>query len=40
MRFIVIQDRYDEKYPRRSIEDLKERFYSVCKKLLFVRGEK
>lgn len=35
LRFLVISDRYDEKY-HRSIEDLKYRYYSVTKKLLEV----
>ena len=39
MRFIVINDRYDEKY-NRTIEDLKDRYYKVSKELLIKRGEK
>ena len=35
LRFIVISDRYDDKY-HRSVEDLKSRYYSVTKKLLEV----
>ncbi|CAG8615394.1 6877_t:CDS:10, partial [Acaulospora morrowiae] len=35
LRFIVIHDRYE--YSERSMEDLKDRYYSVCKKLLQVR---
>jgi DNA methyltransferase 1-associated protein 1 len=35
LRFIIIQDRYDEKY-NRSVEELKNRYYSVCKKILEV----
>ncbi len=34
-RFLVIYDRYDPKY-NRSVEDIKERYYSICKKLLEV----
>lgn len=34
LRFIVIQDRYSDKYPQRSIEDLKERYYSLSKLIL------
>ena len=37
LRFIVVFDRYDEKY-NRTMEDLKARYYSVSKKLLQVRG--
>lgn len=37
LRFIVIYDRYDPKY-NRSVEDLKERFYQVNKKILEVSG--
>lgn len=30
LRFIVIQDKWDrERFPNRSVEDLKERFYSI-----------
>lgn len=39
MRFLIIFDRYDPKYFR-TIEELKERFYSVTRKVLGVRGEK
>ncbi|KAF0451023.1 SWR1-complex protein 4 [Gigaspora margarita] len=35
LRFTVIHDRYE--YKERSMEDLKDRYYSVCKKLLQVR---
>lgn len=38
LRFIIIADRYDEKYCR-GIEDLKQRFYSVTKRLLQIKGE-
>jgi hypothetical protein len=34
-RFLVIYDRYDPKYDR-SVEDIKERYYAVCKKILEV----
>ncbi|CAH0395496.1 unnamed protein product [Bemisia tabaci] len=38
LRFIVIQDRYDEKkFQKRSVEDLKERYYSICSILHKVR---
>lgn len=31
MRFIIMADRYDtEKFNKRSVEDLKERYYKVC----------
>lgn len=30
LRFIVIQDRWDKKYTKRSVEDLKQRYYQVC----------
>lgn len=39
LRFIVIADRYDEKYCR-GIEDLKHRFYSVTQKILEKREMK
>ena len=30
LRFIVIKDRWDdERFPNRSVEDLKERFYNI-----------
>ena len=35
LRFVVISDRYDVQYIR-SIEELKDRYYSVAKKLLQV----
>ncbi|XP_064197785.1 DNA methyltransferase 1-associated protein 1-like [Anguilla rostrata] len=38
LRFIVIQDRYDhQQYRKRSVEDLKERYYGVCAKLAKLR---
>ncbi|KAJ8346157.1 hypothetical protein SKAU_G00303500 [Synaphobranchus kaupii] len=38
LRFIVIHDRYDhQQYRKRSVEDLKERYYSVCAKLAKLR---
>jgi len=41
LRFIVVQDRYDEtKYKRRSVEDLKERYYTLASKVLELRGVK
>lgn len=31
LRFTVIQDRWDSaRFPKRSIEDLKERYYDIC----------
>jgi DNA methyltransferase 1-associated protein 1 len=39
LRFIVIQDRYDPSYPPRSVEDLKERFYSLSKEILLLRNQ-
>lgn len=31
LRFVIIADRYDtEKYGKRSIEDLKDRYYKIC----------
>lgn len=31
LRFIIMVDRYDtEKFSKRSIEDLKDRYYKVC----------
>jgi hypothetical protein len=40
MRFVVVCDRYDSKYPKRSIEDLKERFYTVMRRLLHLKQDK
>jgi len=37
-RFVVMTDRYDvEKYPNRSMEDLKDRYYKVVQKLITAR---
>ena len=37
LRFVVMNDRWDrDKYPNRSVEDLKERYYSICSKLVKV----
>lgn len=34
LRFIVIKDRWDdERFPNRSVEDLKERYYSISNNL-------
>ena len=34
LRFIVINDRWDrDSYSNRSVEDLKERYYSICNTL-------
>lgn len=38
LRFIVIHDRYDKKY-QRTVEELKDRYYSCCKALLEDRKE-
>uniref|UniRef100_A0A671R0H6 DNA methyltransferase 1-associated protein 1 n=1 Tax=Sinocyclocheilus anshuiensis TaxID=1608454 RepID=A0A671R0H6_9TELE len=39
LRFIVIHDRYDhQQYRKRSVEDLKERYYNICGKLTKVRA--
>ncbi|KAL5021544.1 hypothetical protein ScPMuIL_000699 [Solemya velum] len=38
-RFIILHDRWDkEKYPNRSVEDLKERYYGICNILTKVRA--
>ena len=37
LRFIVIQDRYSSDYQPRSVEDLKDRYYSLCKAILHRR---
>lgn len=35
LRFLVVHDRYDNKqYPPRTIEELKDRYYSICRKIL------
>uniref|UniRef100_A0A8C5I964 DNA methyltransferase 1-associated protein 1 n=1 Tax=Gouania willdenowi TaxID=441366 RepID=A0A8C5I964_GOUWI len=39
LRFIVVHDRYDhQQYRKRSVEDLKERYYGICGKLTKVRA--
>ena len=39
LRFVVMHDRWDrEKYSSRSVEDLKERYYSICSILTKVRA--
>uniref|UniRef100_A0A8C6WSW5 DNA methyltransferase 1-associated protein 1 n=1 Tax=Neogobius melanostomus TaxID=47308 RepID=A0A8C6WSW5_9GOBI len=39
LRFIVVHDRFDhQQYRKRSVEDLKERYYSICGKLTKVRA--
>ncbi|XP_045160572.2 DNA methyltransferase 1-associated protein 1-like isoform X1 [Mercenaria mercenaria] len=39
LRFVVMNDRWDrEKYADRSVEDLKERYYNICNKLVKVRA--
>lgn len=31
LRFIIMADRYDiEKFSKRSVEDLKDRYYKIC----------
>ncbi|CAG9838479.1 unnamed protein product [Diabrotica balteata] len=41
LRFIVMADRYDtEKYPKRTVEDLKQRYYKICGILSKLNGEK
>lgn len=37
MRFLVVHDRWDFPNSNRSIEDLKERYYSVCRHLIRIR---
>ncbi|RHZ60859.1 hypothetical protein Glove_350g176 [Diversispora epigaea] len=37
LRFMVILDRYEYQNKERTMEDLKDRYYSVCKKILQVR---
>ncbi|XP_066548554.1 DNA methyltransferase 1-associated protein 1 isoform X1 [Amia ocellicauda] len=39
LRFIVIHDRYDhQQFRKRSVEDLKERYYNICAKLTKIRA--
>lgn len=38
LKFIVVHDRYDKKY-QRTVEELKDRYYSCSKKLLEIREE-
>uniref|UniRef100_A0A8C9S3W6 DNA methyltransferase 1-associated protein 1 n=1 Tax=Scleropages formosus TaxID=113540 RepID=A0A8C9S3W6_SCLFO len=39
LRFIVIHDRYDhQQFRKRSVEDLKERYYNICAKLSKIRA--
>lgn len=41
LRFILMADRYDtEKFPKRSVEDLKDRYYKICGLLGKQKGEK
>lgn len=41
LRFVIIQDRYDiTRFEERTVEDLKERYYTVAKIMLEARGEK
>ncbi|XP_018328681.1 DNA methyltransferase 1-associated protein 1 isoform X2 [Agrilus planipennis] len=41
LRFIVMVDRYDtEKFPKRTVEDLKERYYKICGIIAKLNGEK
>ncbi|XP_013790926.1 DNA methyltransferase 1-associated protein 1-like [Limulus polyphemus] len=40
LRFIVVHDRWDKiRYPNRSVEDLKERYYNICNILSKVRAQ-
>uniref|UniRef100_H3AK60 DNA methyltransferase 1-associated protein 1 n=1 Tax=Latimeria chalumnae TaxID=7897 RepID=H3AK60_LATCH len=39
LRFIIVHDRYDhQQYRKRSVEDLKERYYNICAKLTKIRA--
>ncbi|XP_043942719.1 DNA methyltransferase 1-associated protein 1 [Protopterus annectens] len=39
LRFIVIHDRYDhQQFRKRSVEDLKERYYNICARLARIRS--
>jgi DNA methyltransferase 1-associated protein 1 len=38
LRFIIIQDRYEPLFQNRSVEDLKERYYSIAKSVLQIRA--
>ncbi|KAM9239540.1 DNA methyltransferase 1-associated protein 1 isoform 3-T3 [Leptosomus discolor] len=39
LRFVVIHDRYDhQQFKKRSVEDLKERYYHICAKLANIRA--
>uniref|UniRef100_F7CXW9 DNA methyltransferase 1-associated protein 1 n=1 Tax=Monodelphis domestica TaxID=13616 RepID=F7CXW9_MONDO len=39
LRFVVIHDRYDhQQFKKRSVEDLKERYYHICARLANVRA--
>ncbi|KAK7889487.1 hypothetical protein WMY93_025047 [Mugilogobius chulae] len=39
LRFVVVHDRYEhQQYRKRSVEDLKERYYNICGKLTKVRA--
>jgi DNA methyltransferase 1-associated protein 1 len=39
LRFVLMHDRWDrDRYPNRSIEDLKERYYNICNILAKVRS--
>lgn len=41
LRFIVMADRFDsEKYGKRSVEDLKDRYYKICASLAKVSTNK
>ncbi|KAG5890921.1 hypothetical protein JTB14_024918 [Gonioctena quinquepunctata] len=41
LRFIIMADRYDtEHFTKRSVEDLKERYYKICGSLAKLNGEK
>lgn len=38
LRFIVIHDRWPDKFPSRSVDELKDRYYSVAKAIIDHRG--
>jgi DNA methyltransferase 1-associated protein 1 len=38
LRFIIIQDRYSPQWPERTVEDLKERYYTLSRLILELRG--
>ncbi|XP_057657784.1 DNA methyltransferase 1-associated protein 1 [Diorhabda carinulata] len=40
LRFLVMADRYDKQFPKRSVEDLKQRYYKICGILYKLNGDK